>query len=377
MYEDAVGRLDRTGKGRPAPRLAVDDADEVFQKQILPGVSRTFALTIPQLPRPLDRTVSNAYLLCRIADTIEDDAALTADDKEHYLVAFLEAVDGRHSPDELAHELPPLLADSTPAAERELIAECPRVLRITHSLQPDQREAMLRCVTIMSEGMAQFERNRSPHGLPDLAEMERYCYFVAGVVGEMLTELFCSHSPEIASRRLELDKYATRFGQGLQMTNILKDVWDDLERDTCWLPRDVFEASGFDLDELHPGTADPAFCAGLQKLVGVAHGSLRDALSYTLLIPRSETGIRRFLLWAIGLAVLTLRNIHQQPSFSSTTQVKVSRRGVASIVTATNAMIRSNLGLSGLYGVVARGLPVESVRPDRQSAVHQPWLSSG
>ena len=47
-------------------------SDEVYQDRILPGVSRTFALTIPQLPQALRTSVTNAYLLCRIADTIEE-----------------------------------------------------------------------------------------------------------------------------------------------------------------------------------------------------------------------------------------------------------------------------------------------------------------
>jgi len=48
-------------------------ADEDYQNGILPHVSRTFALTIPQLPPALRTPVTNAYLLCRIADTIEDE----------------------------------------------------------------------------------------------------------------------------------------------------------------------------------------------------------------------------------------------------------------------------------------------------------------
>jgi hypothetical protein len=172
-------------------------------------------------------------------------------------------------------------------AERELIAECPRVLRITHSLTEAQRAAIQRCVTIMSQGMTQFEHNRSRAGLTDLDELERYCYHVAGVVG-------------------------------------------------------------------------------------VAHSCLRDALSYSLLIPRSEPGIRRFLSWAIGLAVLTLRNIHSKPGFSPTSDVKVSRRAVTAVVTSTNMAICSNLILKAMFGLASRGLPLESVRPPGHSAERRP-----
>ena len=83
--------------------------------------------------------------------------------------------------------------------------------------------------------------------------MDKYCYFVAGVVGEMLTELFCDYSQEINQHYDELMTLAVSFGQGLQMTNILKDIWEDQSRDMCWLPRDVFEKYGLDLSHLSDG----------------------------------------------------------------------------------------------------------------------------
>jgi farnesyl-diphosphate farnesyltransferase len=57
----------------------------------------------------------------------------------------------------------------------------------------------------MNQGMIEFERNRDRSGLTDVAELERYCYFVAGVVGEMLTDLCCAHSPRMESRRDRLE----------------------------------------------------------------------------------------------------------------------------------------------------------------------------
>ena len=84
--------------------------------------------------------------------------------------------------------------------------------------------------------MAEFQRHATAAGLNDLPHLDRYCYHVAGVVGEMLTELFCDYSAKINERRNELLPLAVSFGQGLQMTNILKDVWDDRQRGACWLP---------------------------------------------------------------------------------------------------------------------------------------------
>ena len=111
----------------------------------------------------------------------------------------------------------------------------------------------------MSRGMAEFQRNATADGLDDLAQLDRYCYHVAGVVGEMLTELFCDYSSEIGERREELHALSVSFGQGLQMTNILKDVWEDHRRGACWLPRDIFRSAGFELRSLSAGQTDPGF----------------------------------------------------------------------------------------------------------------------
>jgi len=254
------------------------------------------------------------------------------------------------------------------------------VLGLSRTFDPSQLQAIGRCVAIMGRGMGHFDRISGRHGLADLDELDRYCYTVAGVVGEMLTDLFCGYSEAIAARRDELERRAIRFGRGLQLTNILKDIWQDLEQGRCWLPRDVFERHGYQLRRLVPGhhnAAAPAFAAGLDDLIAIAHSDLRQALDYTLLIPSRETGIRKFLVWAIVLAALTLRRIHAQPLFSDGSQVKVPRRSVAATVVASRAVIRSKLGLTALFRVAARGLPMP--RGDgrvRRSAV-RPALSSG
>ena len=335
--------------------------DASWHENLLSGVSRTFALTIPQLPDGLREAVTNAYLLCRIADTIEDDPLLDTAAKDRFHTAFLEAVESGRGANDFAHTLSQRLAPSTLDAEVELIRESPQVLEVTSALQPRQRRAVLSCLSTMVRGMGEYERNRGRDGLTDVAELERYCYFVAGVVGEMLTELFCNYSPAIDARRDELEKRAISFGLGLQMTNILKDVWDDFDHGTCWLPRDVFERHGYDLLRLAPNHngSSPAFAASMHNLVGITHRHLREALDYTLTIPSNETGIRRFLIWAVLLAVSTLGKISNKPLFTSGAEVKVSRPRVAAIIAGSNALIRTDGGLRSLFNSAARGLPLD------------------
>jgi farnesyl-diphosphate farnesyltransferase len=339
-------------------------SDEAYQDQILPSVSRTFALTIPQLPPDLSRSVTNAYLLCRVADTIEDEPQIAPPDTLLYMERFSDAVAGVDDAEALGSELAEKLSQWTLPAERELIINLARVIRVTRLLPMRQQAAIRRCVDTMCHGMHQFQRTASVRGLETLEDLDSYCYYVAGVVGEMLTELFCSHAPDIEQHRAALSRLAPSFAQGLQMTNILKDVWEDRSRGACWLPQEVFSRHGVDLSHLSADSAGRNFAAGMQELVGVAHAHLRNALEFTLLIPAREVGIRRFCLWAIGLAVLTLKRIAAHPGFTHGSQVKVSRRTVAVTLALCNAAVRRNGLLRFLFNRAAAGLPLASLAPD-------------
>ncbi len=333
-------------------------SDEVYQDQILPHVSRTFALTIPQLPPGLRTAVTSAYLLCRIADTIEDEPALSVAETFAFLRRFTAVVCGSEEAASLARELEQRLSDRTLPAERDLVRNMERVVRMTARFHEQQRAAIRRCIEVMCYGMHHFQSTASPRGLPRSSDLDSYCYYVAGVVGEMLTELFCGHAPIISQRRTALQDLAASFAQGLQMTNILKDVWEDRQRGACWLPQEVFTRHGIDLAQLSPERYDARFHAGMRELVAVAHAHLRNALSYTLLIPAEDPGIRRFCLWAVGLAVLTLRKIEHTPRFTAGSQVKVSRSAVALTRILTSLAVRNDRLLMRLFERAATGLPL-------------------
>lgn len=332
-------------------------ADDAYQERILQGVSRTFALTIPVLPVPLAAVVGNGYLLCRIADTIEDDAALGREAKRRFTAAFVDVVEGRGSAEDFAAALHPRLGPTTLEAERDLIRNVPVVIRILRRFSAAEQQVLARCVRVMARGMAEFQQRASRAGLADVAELDRYCYHVAGVVGEMLTELFCLYSPEAAGRRDALLSLAVSFGQGLQMTNILKDQWDDYRRGACWLPRSLFLAHGVELSSLEPGCSSEGYRRALAELIGIARHHLANALTYTLLLPASERGMRCFCLWALGMAVLTLRKIHARLDFQSGDEVKIRRISVKATVLVTRASVAHDGMLRFLFAALTRSLP--------------------
>jgi farnesyl-diphosphate farnesyltransferase len=265
------------------PRAAPNPtaSDHILQGDLLTRVSRTFALTIPQLPPQLRTVVTNAYLLCRSVDTIEDEPCLSASEKRRFCAQFAAVVAGKSAAAAFVGVLAPRLSAATPAAEQTLIREIPRVIGITHAFNAAQQEALRVCVQVMAEGMAAFQEAPTGCGLANLAELDRYCYYVAGVVGEMLTRLFCDYSPAIAKHREALMPLAVSFGQGLQMTNILKDIWEDRGRPRR--PRARRALPGFRTRARAP-RGDRARAPAERAALYVAHPETRDAYPSLLFV---------------------------------------------------------------------------------------------
>ena len=305
--------------------------DLAYQKAILSSVSRTFALTIPLLPPIIEKVVGNTYLLCRIVDTIEDAAELTPEAKKNLSALFLDVVLERAPVESFVELCLDALKNYSNHDELDLIAHTPTVLRILHTCSSHDQEAVSRCVSMMSEGMSRFHGRQTEAGLKDLSEFEDYCYVVAGVVGELLTSIFRHYSPQFSKNIQGHENLAIAFGQALQMTNILKDSPEDRARGVSWKPANLSQ-----LD-----------------LLQIAYQKLSDSLTYILLIPKEEVGMRRFCLLAFGLAVLTLDKLAAGDDFERQEDIKLSRNTVwffysfTKIAAGSNGLIKSFFYLWG------------------------------
>jgi farnesyl-diphosphate farnesyltransferase len=305
--------------------------DLAYQKAILSSVSRTFALTIPLLPPIIEKVVGNTYLLCRIVDTIEDAAELTPEAKKNLSALFLDVVLERAPVESFVEPCLDALKNYSNHDELDLIAHTPTVLRILHTCSSHDQEAVSRCVSMMSEGMSRFHGRQTKAGLKDLSEFEDYCYVVAGVVGELLTSIFRHYSPQFSKNIQGHENLAIAFGQALQMTNILKDSPEDRARGVSWKPANLSQ-----LD-----------------LLQIAYQKLSDSLTYILLIPKEELGMRRFCLLAFGLAVLTLDKLAAGDHFEQQEDIKLSRNtvwffyGFTKIAAGSNGLIKSFFYLWG------------------------------
>lgn len=333
------------------------ESDLRFQSEMLQKVSQTYAMTIPMLPVRLQDVVVNGYLLCRIADSIEDDRDMSLQDKEKYLARFSAIVAGELASEPFASDLASKLGPTIPDIERDLVSKTEQVIRVTLSFGTRQRDAMARCIRTMSEGMIEFQQYQGVRGLNDLPHLDRYCYFVAGVVGEMLSELFCAYSSEVDRNHSEIRRWSVICGKGVQLTNIIKDIWDDRRKGMCWLPRDLFLESGFDLCDLSADQSNPGFGEGLLEMIAIAKYHLNKGLEFALAIPSNETRIRRHIVSSLGLSVLVLRKIHFSESFTRGQDIKLSKLTVMITIGILNLLVRSDFALKAFYFMLTRPLP--------------------
>jgi len=230
----------RTARTSAAPDVVAGTPPRL--DALLGETSRTFALTIPLLPEPTRFEVTVAYLLFRVADTLEDATLWPARHKRAELARLggvLRAV--RH--DE-AERLAAGWTERPPcdhAGYRALLLAFPEVLDSLERLSPAAREAIREHLGRTIERMAGFVGQDADRGptLRDLADLRSYCYAVAGIVGEMLTELFLLGRPQLDRVATDLRSGAAAFGEALQLVNILKDAVSDRREGRSFLPPGV------------------------------------------------------------------------------------------------------------------------------------------
>jgi farnesyl-diphosphate farnesyltransferase len=276
-------------------------------EQLLIATSRTFALAIPLLPEPTRREVTIAYLLFRIADTFEDAASWPRALRMEALVYFARLLE-RHDPEATA-AVARVWADEVPCekpAYCELLGDLPAVLDAFFALTPEAVELIRIHTQRTAHGMAGFVARTGDDGelrLRDVADLQEYCYVVAGIVGELLTELFLLGRPELAPAASFLRQSSRTFGEGLQLVNILKDSAADATQGRRYLPEGVDRGEVLDL----------------------ARRDLHTAAEYVLTLQRAgaERGLVAFNALPVHLAYATLDRIEAGGAGSKLTRPEV------------------------------------------------------
>ena len=294
---------------------------------LLTKTSRTFALAIAFLPSPLRDEVGIAYLLFRIADTLEDTTAWPVAKRALALRRFegLLASPGRGR--EAADAASDWASDAPSDHEgyRELLHAMPQIIALAHARPAKVRAALLLHVLRTSEGMRAFLARADAEGrlsLETIEDLQRYCYVVAGIVGELLTELFVIADPRLDALAARLSPLAPGFGEGLQLVNILKDETADVADGRRYMP----------------GRASSALVHAL------ARRGLAQAGEYISLL--EAAGANRGILAFVGipwrLAHAALDAIEQRGAGA-----KVTRERVAEIVASVLASLDAGTRIVG------------------------------
>jgi farnesyl-diphosphate farnesyltransferase len=311
-----------------------------FCWDILPNVSRTFALTIPVLDKPVRDYVAVSYLLCRIADTIEDSVGLPPERRAGLFSALTALARDPGDPAQ-RDRLLALWEEHPDPHYQNLVAHSGTVLDCYASLPREVREPVADCVREMISGMRAFP---APNGTSppieacrDLNELEIYCHYVAGTVGRLLSRLFALQlgSDWMSDDRVEQGR---RFGLGLQLTNVLKDHQSDWGRGISYIP----------LGWLEPDRRPPRVSAqSLRTLIERALSHMDTAHRYVLSLPVENADMRLFCLWAAHLALATLRLIAEGKGSGP---VKVTREELWVILQKARESATNDDELEGLQG---------------------------
>lgn len=285
-----------------------------------------------------------AYLFARAADTIADTDLLGREQRLQYLNMFRAQFRGDEvQPQAVQAIQSALLPHQTDSAERVLLQRLPECLALFRQFDQGDRERIRWLMEVLPNGM-EMDLTRFPGSSaneltalerPD--ELDRYTYFVAGCVGEFWTRMVCAHRPAMA--HWDVDQMSTigvRFGKGLQLTNIVKDLARDLHNGRCYVPTQWLDEVGLKPADLLKPESLPTFRPILLRMIRQAVEHLDQGWIYTMALPRLEIRQRLACMWPILLAGETLKRVAMAPDLlNPTVNVKAPRSVVYRVMALT------------------------------------------
>ncbi|GMV48819.1 MAG: hypothetical protein AMXMBFR67_03620 [Nitrospira sp.] len=295
------------------------------------------------LPATVRDQMGLAYLFARAADTIADTDLISREQRLEYLRRFQQQFLGgveRTDVQDLRTALLPHQADS---AERVLLQRLPDCLQVFDEFETADQARIRWLMSVLPNGMVMdltrfhAESTQKLTALTTMNELDQYTYYVAGCVGEFWTRMVCAHCPAMV--RWDVERMAAigvRFGKGLQLTNIVKDIARDLQHGRCYVPEQLLDEVGLKPADLLHGESLPKLRPILLRLIKAAMEHLDQGWVYTMAIPRFEIRQRLACMWPILLAGETLQRVASAPDLlDPTVNVKAPRTVVYRVMALT------------------------------------------
>jgi farnesyl-diphosphate farnesyltransferase len=328
---------------------------------LLKRVSRSFYLSLAILPKSLRAPVGLAYLFARAADTIADTRLVSREERLRHLEALRAELRGQ-APSRLEE----IILASPHAGERELLRKLPDCFACYWELDKADRERVETLLLTITEGMT-FDLQTFPGEnegrlatLETREELDRYTYLVAGCVGEFWTEMHVAHRSRLAAWDVQQMKHeGMRFGKGLQMTNVLRDLARDLRIGRCYLPRQELARLGLDPTDLLDPAVLPRVRPLIRELLVLTLEHYDAGWAYTLAIPLLEWRMRLACAWPLLIGLRTLELLVQSRNLLDPRQVtKISRSVVYAILARSLVLVWSNRSLGAEARRLRARIPV-------------------
>lgn len=323
---------------------SIETSKQELLRDLLKQVSRLFYTTLVVVPADVRDQVSLAYLFARAADTIADTELidrprrldLLGQLKAQFVSDQLTWTQVR----EIQQAVGPIQQNS---AERILLERLEDCFKLLQTFSPDDRRRIQRLMTTLTQGMEMdlvvFPGKSSEDlvALKTFDDLDRYTYYVAGCVGEFWTDLMCAHRQALASWKVrEMSEVGVRFGKGLQLTNIVKDLAHDLQKGRCYVPTPMLAEAGLKPCDLLNQENLSRFRPVLSQLVRMATEYLDHGWMYAMAIPRHETRLRLSCMWPILSAGESLKLVMNSPDLlNPAVRVKIPRSKVNQIIALT------------------------------------------
>jgi farnesyl-diphosphate farnesyltransferase len=324
--------------------MARTSTDHFLLRSILKRVSRSFYLTLAVLPRSVRDQIGLAYLFARAADTIADTGQLDQKTRLDCLSRLkAQFVKGHVNSQEIT-AIRTLVAPNQPNPhERILIEELVQCFSLYQQLNPQDQTRIANLLPTLIEGMefdqVQFQDHAKGKvlALPTMNDLDYYTYAVAGCVGAFWTKMMCAHLPNLmAWDQGMMVPIGIRYGKGLQLVNILRDLPQDLRKGRCYVPLSLLQEVGLQPKDLLNEQSFPVFRPILRRLILIARDHLDQGWQYTMAIPRMEIRLRLACMWPILIGMRTLNLLAETSNaLDPSRPLKVSRPEVYRMMAAT------------------------------------------
>lgn len=296
------------------------------------------------VPADVRDQVSLAYLFARAADTIADTELVDRPRRLDYLGQLkAQFVSDQVSVAQIREIQQAVGTVQQDSAERQLLERLEECFAVLQAFSPEDRRRVQRLMTTLVQGMEMdltvFPGSSAAHltALKTLDALDRYTYYVAGCVGEFWTDLMCAYRRGLRSWNVRtMADVGVRFGKGLQLTNVVKDIAHDLQRGRCYVPEPMLAEQGLRPPDLLDPRNLPRFRPVLTQLVRMAVEHLDQGWLYTIAIPRYETRLRLSCMWPILSAGESLILVRSSPELlNPSVKIKISRAKVYGMMAMT------------------------------------------